>query len=232
MKVAICDDNEGYRNLIRRECEKLNHKDGRCFELLEFASGSELKKHLRNIDILLLDIEMGDENGLQIKDYMEANKLNVIIIFVSGHTDYVFDSFGLHVMGFVDKENLLTQLPKLLCRAIDCLQQEEVFIEGVSCKNIRYVLASGVYVKLVLENERELLHRGSLSGLAELLQDYDFCRIHRSCMVNLNYVDKIEGNGHEKKYVRVGDVRLKISDRYYLPLKQKFLEYCRRKAVY
>jgi len=232
MKIAICDDNEGYRNLIRMECEKLSYSLDVPFDVMEFSSGSTLKEKLKYVDILLLDIEMGDENGLQIKTYIEENRLSVIIIFVSGHTDYVFDSFGLQVLGFVDKENLLSQLPKLLTRAVGMLQEEDVYIDGISGKNICYILASGVYVKLVLENQRERLYRCSMNALEEQLESYDFCRIHRSCMVNLKYVDKVEGNLHEKKYVRIGNHRLKISERCYPKFKKQYSDYCRRKAVY
>ncbi|MBR5761712.1 MAG: response regulator, partial [Lachnospiraceae bacterium] len=96
MNVAICDDNKSYRDDIRKVCEKVRDRSDISFGICEFESVKAVKKLLSRVDILLLDIEMGDENGISLKNYIEENRLDIIIIFVSGYTDYVMDSFGLN----------------------------------------------------------------------------------------------------------------------------------------
>ncbi|SCX04963.1 two component transcriptional regulator, LytTR family [Lachnospiraceae bacterium YSD2013] len=232
MNVAICDDNKSYRDDIRKVCEKVRDRSDISFGICEFESVKAVKKLLSRVDILLLDIEMGDENGISLKNYIEENRLDIIIIFVSGYTDYVMDSFGLNVMGFVQKDDIASALPRMLQKALEMRSESDVYLAGIAVKNIRFVTAEGVYAKLILEDDNSKLHRESMSAIEEKLAGYDFCRIHRSTIVNLAYVDKIDNVQDGGKCAIVGKEHLKISDKYYRTFKDRFSEYCRRKAVY
>ncbi len=232
MKIGICDDNEAYRKMMRKECEGLECGGGSVISVSEYSSPDEVKEDLKSLDILLLDIELGEESGFSVRDYIEENRLDVIIIFVSGHSDYVFDSFGMNVIGFVRKSDLHQTLGKLLLKAVERLNRNEIYFDDISSSGISYIISSGVYVKFYLESGSERLYRERMHNLEKQLADLDFVRIHRCCIVNLKFVKKVINKAAHEKYVSVGNKNLKISDNYYKEFKEKYSEYCRKRAVY
>ena len=232
MKLGICDDNEACRKILRKECEALDCGNGMRACVTEYSSPDEVKKDLKSLDILLLDIELGEESGFGIRDYIEENRLDVIIIFVSGHSDYVFESFGMNVIGFVPKDNPYPALRKLLAKAVELRGRNEIFFDDISSSGICYIVSSGVYVTFFLESGAEKLYRDRMHNIEKILADHDFCRIHRCCIVNLKYVKKVINKAAHEKYVSVGTKNLRISDNYYKAFKEKYSDYCRKKAVY
>lgn len=232
MKIGICDDNEAYRKMMRKECEALECGGGGVISVSEYSSPDEVKEDLKSLDILLLDIELGEESGFSVRDYIEENGLDVIIIFVSGHSDYVFDSFGMNVIGFVPKDNPYPALRKLLAKAVGLRDRNEIFFDDVSSSGICYIVSSGVYVTFFLESGSEKLYRDRMHNIEKILSDHDFCRIHRCCIVNLKYVKKVINKAAHEKYVTVGTKNFRISDNYYKAFKEKYSDYCRKKAVY
>lgn len=232
MKIGICDDNEAYRKMMRKECEALKCGGGSVISVSEYSSPDEVKEDLKSLDILLLDIELGEESGFSVRDYIEENRLDVIIIFVSGHSDYVFDSFGMNVIGFVRKNALHPALGKLLLKAVERLNRNEIYLEDIPSSGICYIVSSGVYVTFFLESGSEKLYRDRMHNIEKILSDHDFCRIHRCCIVNLKYVKKVINKAAHEKYVTVGTKNLRISDNYYKAFKEKYSDYCRKKAVY
>lgn len=232
MKIGICDDNEAYRKMMRKECEALECGGGSVISISEYSSPDEVKEDLKSLDILLLDIELGEESGFSVRDYIEENGLDVIIIFVSGHSDYVFDSFGMNVIGFVPKDNPYPALRKLLAKAVGLRDRNEIFFDDVSSSGICYIVSSGVYVTFFLESGSEKLYRDRMHNIEKILSDHDFCRIHRCCIVNLKYVKKVINKAAHEKYVTVGTKNFRISDNYYKAFKEKYSDYCRKKAVY
>ncbi len=95
MNIAICDDEENIRIYIR----KLIQKQEPFCKITEFSSGKELlefqdETNAEEIDILFLDISMGDEDGMtvakQLRSQMESKKEAVwgslpLLIFVTGY---------------------------------------------------------------------------------------------------------------------------------------------------
>ena len=232
IRIGICDDNEGCRKILRKECEALDCGKGISVCISEYCSQNEVREDLKSLDILLLDIELGEESGFGIRDYIEENKLDVIIIFVSGHSDYVYESFGMNVIGFVKKDNPYPALSKLLNKAVELLGRNEIFFDDISSSGICYIISSGVYVTFILESGTEWLYRDRMHNIEKILSEHDFCRIHRCCIVNLKYVKKVINKAAHEKYVTVGSKNLRISDNYYKAFKEKYSDYCRKKAVY
>ena len=80
LNVAVCDDNRSYRREIIAECEKIREKCNVRFEISEFDNVKDLKENLKGIDILLLDIELGEDSGIEVKDYIEEKQSVQILL--------------------------------------------------------------------------------------------------------------------------------------------------------
>ena len=84
-------------------CETVSQEIGIKFVFYIFASGEEVLKCKENIDILLLDIEMTGMNGIETMHILEDMDEIKNILFVSGYSDYIHESFGVKTKGFVCK---------------------------------------------------------------------------------------------------------------------------------
>ncbi len=226
MNIAVCDDIKLVRQGIVAECERVRESLGRDFNILEYDNIQDLKRDIGDIDILLLDIEIGEDSGIDVKDYIEENRLDTIIIFVTGYDSYVKESFGINVLGFIDKSEVGEKLSSYLTRAIEIKTGSNFTIEGLNIRNIKYVQSDGAYVRLISEDSREILHRESMNEMEEVLKEYDFCRAHRCYVINFRYVKKIITVGHGKRYVVIDDKRLKVSDKYVFKFIDRYKQYC------
>lgn len=113
MNIAICDDEENIRIYIR----KLIQKQETFCKITEFSSGKELlefqdETNAEEIDILFLDISMGDEDGMtvakQLRSQMESKKEAVwgslpLLIFVTGYPEYMQEAFSVNAFQYIVK---------------------------------------------------------------------------------------------------------------------------------
>ena len=113
LNIAICDDEENIRIYIR----KLIQKQETFCKITEFSSGKELlefqdETNAEEIDILFLDISMGDEDGMtvakQLRSQMESKKEAVwgslpLLIFVTGYPEYMQEAFSVNAFQYIVK---------------------------------------------------------------------------------------------------------------------------------
>lgn len=226
MNIAVCDDIKMVRQGIVAECERIREQIEVEYNIFEYENIQELKQNLGNIDILLLDIEIGEDSGIDVKNYIEEMRLDIIIIFITSYDSYIKESFGINVLGFIDKNEVKEKLPAYLSKAIEIKEGSNFMVEGLNMRTVKYVQSDGAYVRLISDDSREALHRVSMNEMEKILVDHDFCRAHRCYIINLRYVKKIITVGHGKKYVVIDDKRLKVSDKYVYKFMERYKNYC------
>lgn len=102
LKVCVCDDNVALRKYVIRGISK--HLENRHdLEFFSFSDGKELLESEEDFNIIILDIEMNEINGIEVKNKLMTS--SAIIIFLTGHSEYIKEGFGVNVLGFVEKKN-------------------------------------------------------------------------------------------------------------------------------
>lgn len=222
MIIGICDDENMMRNHVKEICKQTvaKYKDDIVIET--FSDGREVAD--RDLDILVLDIEMDGVDGISVKNIFQEKNRDTIIIFVTSHDEMMYQAFGINVLGFVTKKYLEDQLPVMLDTAIKKVMST-VFVDGVDSRNICYIKAEHVYNILHLANGEEISVRISSSELEEMLQGVGFVRTHRAYIVNLAYVDRI----HERTII-VDENEIPISSRLKSKIKHEYDKYCKENA--
>ena len=199
MRVGICDSNESIREYIKKECQKI------CFfskvecKIHIFSNGVEFLQEVKKneFDIVILDVEMSKMDGIEIKNILQNMRQKTLVLFVTNQIERIKEAFGVHVIGFVDKASIKKELPTALLKAMEILGKYNK-IEGIDSKNIIYIKAERVYSILYLKNGGTVYIRKSLNYLEGILESIGFFRIHRSYMVNAQWIRKME---KEKVYV-------------------------------
>ncbi len=219
-RVLLVDDEP-----LSNEALKLILNEFEHIEIVgECINGFEAINLIRNLnpDIVFLDIQMPKLSGFDVVELL-GNE-TPLIVFVTAYDEYALKAFEVHAVDYllkpVSKERLagtLKQVEKHLLtnhkQPISELMQErqEVYkpisrvlvregakINIISTKEIIFIEAQDDYVSIVtpktshLKNER-------LSNLESLLDETNFCRIHRSYLINIEYLDKIEPSSKDSK---------------------------------
>lgn len=133
MIIGICDDEVIIRNHVRDICKKIVAKYEDDIVIETFSDGMEVAD--RDLDILILDIEMDGVDGISVKNIFQEKNRNTIIIFVTSHDEMMYQAFGINVIGFVTKKYLEAQLPVMLDTAVKKVMST-VLVDGVDSRNI------------------------------------------------------------------------------------------------
>ncbi|BDF32580.1 DNA-binding response regulator [Lachnospiraceae bacterium] len=196
--VAICDDDMLVRMLIRTAVER---SGAECL-ISEFADGTDLIDGYEGYDVLFLDIDMPETDGLEAAAVIRRTDHAVRIIYVTGYEDYMSRSFLVHPFAFllkpVDEEEIRSQFIEA------CDYGKERGREGplhfAACEgvlemdvyDIYYMEYVGRKIRMVTKNGEYFL-RGKITELAERMEAYGFAAPHKSFTVNLYHVKSIRG---------------------------------------
>lgn len=224
MVIGICDDENVIRDKIEKIC--INETKKYCEDVViqKYSDGREVLE--KDFDILILDIEMEDVDGIVVKNYFQKRKKDTIIIFTTSHNEMMSQAFGVNVMGFVTKSYLDNQLQVMLDDAMKRVMNT-VSIEGVDSRKVCYIQAEYVYNILHLENDTEVSVRCSSADLEKMLEVVGFIRVHRTYIINMAYVEHIRD-----KSVVINGKEIPVSTRLKSRLRKEYSRYCRENARY
>lgn len=233
IRIAICDDEASCRESMKMICRTFFEKRKEFAEIIDihvFSSGREVIISDFDYDILLLDIEMPEQDGICIKEYLEANRKHTRIIFTTGHKERVLEAFGKNVVSFLVKPFCREEFEKVMEKiltdlqgpVLDIVENGETFVIPIS--QIKYVEAQDKYTLAVTE-EREYLLRKTMKFWERVLPGQNFVRIHKSYLVNLEYFEKKGEEVLLDKGKRVKISRLRKDE-----IMETYREFLRRKA--
>ena len=194
MNVAICDDMNEIVLELSEYIEQyfLNHNYN--LTLFKFNSGEELLNSEENYDLIFLDVEIGEENGIEVGKILKEKNPNAIIFIVTAYNKYLDDAFDLQVFRFFNKPIETERLNKALDSAFELINKK--IIEFVDCKtNERVKIVQNDIVLAFIDGRKiKVVSTGGenycnlkLREFSELLSASFFAFPHASFIVNLNY---------------------------------------------
>lgn len=231
MRIAICDDEKKYREETKNCIKEYNSS----VEIVEFEDGSELVNTKEVFDLILLDIEMPQLDGMTAAKLLRKRKVDAEIVFLTSYEKYVYDAFDIRALQFLKKPLEKERLIKVLRMVEDSLAKVErlaLFLDDETCyvklKDIVYVEAYGdglyIYDRMGLVYEER---RGTIKRLAEKLQGKGFVQIHRTYLISMFYVEQF---GSDEVKLKGVDKKLPVSRRYAPGFKEAFLEFVNKHA--
>lgn len=126
MQIIICDDEKTIQTLLRQKTARFfAEKDIPC-EILCCDSGKEvlsLAERGRAIDLLFLDIQMPGRNGMEIARILRGQRRDILIIFVTALSEYVYEAFDVDALHYLVKPFTDEKLRQVLDKAIQQYEQ-------------------------------------------------------------------------------------------------------------
>lgn len=203
LRIALCDDETAARDALRIQLENVLI-EGKEDVVYEFSSGTNaaswLEKHPGEIDLLFLDVEMKNLNGMETAEKIRRFNENLIIVFVTGHADYVFDGYRVGALDYMLKPVAMSKLKEVLSRVREKISQEKMQTYVIKnadgtwrfhLQDILYFYSDKRKVILVTSNG-EYPFYARLDDIENSL-DGRFIRIHQRFLINPARVDYLGG---------------------------------------
>lgn len=203
LNLVICDDERTLRNDLRRVLETELELCGETFKIAEFDCGEALVRALNDsvFDIIFLDIEMKDLDGVATAREIRKRTSAPEIIFVTSYPDFVFQGYEVQALNYILKPYQKEKIISVLHTALERLGRDSekyYMVESrgqtlrLPLSRIKYFFSDRRSVNAVTAEETHTFY-GKLSELETELPE-NFVRIHNRYLVNLKYVQSIQGN--------------------------------------
>lgn len=201
MTIGLCDDDIIDRNFIKFCLEKYSKTNGLEYELYEYDNGEALVKDLPNhdYDVFLLDIYMHNMSGIEVAQAIREQDKDVLIVFITSSREFAMEGYRVHAVDYLLKPisyericetmGWITKNLKIDSKVIDILSNRVRMKVKVSTIMYAEVFNTVCVLHTTQEEYRTYI---TLDELCGLLEDDRFVRCHRSFLVNMDYVDKIE----------------------------------------
>lgn len=219
LQIGVCDDSQDARLTLRSALERLLEKREIQYRTYEFSSGEGLLgwmgKHQAELDLVFLDIEMKELNGMETAHRLRQADSGLQLVFVTGYTDYVYDGYAVGALGYLLKPTKPQQLDDILTRALSALCRDinEVFVcrngevsYRIGRKDILYFASDRRQVQCVT-TARSYTFYGKLDEVERELSNKCFVRIHQRYLVHSAAVERMDSG----KVTLQGNITLPIS---------------------
>ncbi|MCS6818576.1 MAG: LytTR family DNA-binding domain-containing protein [Chitinophagales bacterium] len=214
----IVEDEPPACKLLQNYIEKAG-----CFKLKGiYHTAEEGLDYLKSnrIDVLFTDIKMAGMDGLQMLDRLKTNSFKAII--TSAFDSFGVQAYNLDVIDYLVKPYSFERFMRAVNKikgAVICDNEQNfsatnekqfIFIKAdrkfhrVYLSDIIYIHALGNYLKIITK-ERTFIIRSTMNNLESKLPEKLFMRVHKSFLININYVSSVAGN---KIYIASGCVPL------------------------
>ena len=177
--IVICDDEPIFLTQISEMIIDILASMGESCEIRKYTSISELKNTLQNTpkscDILILDIMLGENNGINFAECLRDTENQIPVIFISSSKEFVFDAYSAEPVGYILKPVSRQKLAEALTRAIRHLIPKSIIIDTPS-RTVSFHIRDITYIEII--NNCRFTFRTVLSRryISPFLQSVKFCR--------------------------------------------------------
>lgn len=234
LRIAICDDERSAISTIQGylgELQKVNYPE---IFYDPFKSGEEILKHYQRVgveeyyDIIFMDVEMSEINGLST--IMELRKFdeNLLVIYITKYKEYVYDSFETAPFNYLVKPVSFEDFTKVFKSAVLKIENRNITFAytynhedyRVYIKDIIY-FESQLYKIKMYTSKGDYIFKGALRNVYKKLKQYGFEYCHGSYLVNLDHIFKLR---HDKIILQNG-LELSVSYSRSKELKEAYTVY-------
>lgn len=223
MKIAIVGDKQTCVEVIKKNLENYDKYKRYNFKVDIYDNGETFLSHYNafgRFDIIFMDIEIEDVNGIDIVSKIREIDKDVVVIFISNQDCYVAKAFRVGAFQYFKKPINEKEFEIDFTRAIEwhnlkhpkyefqtdnsivILEYKDIIAIEVYQKKIKIYSENGIFT----ENPR-----GSIAVKEEQFKNYNFIRCHRSYLINVSKILMIDKN---KIYLKNGK-EIPVSRYYY-----------------
>lgn len=202
LRIAICDDEEFWLNEISNRISECLNLIKVQFYIETFANGENLITNGLSYDVVFLDVQMNNINGIEIGEIIRKTNKDLLIVFVSAIIDYAPKGYQVDAFRYLLKVSLNDELPKAIDDIIRKLNiNNQIFKFKQGTEEIEIPLNNILYFEIL--NRKLLIHTINYDipvieinkSLTEVISNIDsscFVKAQKSYLVNMCYILQIK----------------------------------------
>ena len=227
-KVAIINHNDEIYRIINDTFKNYGIEiDITCFN--DFMNIKKI------FDFLFINVDISNLNNIQfIKKCLSIHN-NTLVVIIDDNYDSLFNYGNLHFFDFVKKDSLYLGLTNSIKHIVSKINEQQHFITinnksgiiNIACNEIIFCKSQGHTCFIYTDSDTYQTTKYKLSMLEQFINSCDFYMINRSCLINWNYVYKID----DKNIVLKNKTILKISKNRYKNVLLAYQKYIKRNLI-
>ena len=216
-RIALVDDEKIFTDQIEEYIRQYQAENPAEFQVSVFHSSTEfIAGFQKEYDLILLDVEMPQLNGMELAHKIRETDEQVVLMFITNMAQYAIHGYSVGALDFVTKPINYYTFAMKLTRALKRVPKKEstsillTMADGVKRIDIKQIYYLEVQNRLLHYHteEGEFVVRGSLQAAEERLSGHPFEKCNHWYLVNLMHVKEVR-----KNIVVVGSHELEISRR-------------------
>ncbi|MDO4557059.1 MAG: LytTR family DNA-binding domain-containing protein [Lachnospiraceae bacterium] len=230
LNVMICDDDPMWIEKSKKYLQDFSKETSSPIQIEISNSKEDLKKYEgAPIDVLFLDIELGDEHGIEIAKAVKDKWGNCQIVFVTNYLFYAMDVYDVEHTYFVIKEQFQQRLPDVFKKVLHELEHREKKLLFHTIENKEIILHADEILYFernsritnIITNRGRFEIRDKINEIAPRLSQLDFVRCHNSYLVYLPAIQEMSNT-----YLMMeNQEKIIISRAYKRHVKEQFLKW-------
>ncbi len=221
INIAICDDQFEYlhriNKLVKEKFDELNLE----VETNIFSTSKDLLESVSNerYDIIFLDIEIDNNNGIDIAKILRNSDYNGIIIFITSYSKFFSDGYKVEAFRYILKQNIENELTECVHSLINKLGLIQISYKNitVNINEILFVESDNHKVIFHFINGKDIECWGKLDEVESSINSPDLMRIHKSYIINIQYFKEIS----RYEITLINDLKISVPRARYKEVKNK-----------
>lgn len=201
IKIAIVDDEPQDMRLIEKKLQNELENNEMGYTIHTYLSAMSMFDKFENesYDVVFLDIDMPDMDGMKAAERIYLLNKKTLIVFITNHNELVYKAFHFRAIGFIRKgfideeiTEIINVLQKEICsnNLIFTINEGNVQV-NIDLNEIIYIQSDDHYVEFHYTDKKRNI-RKTISETEKLLSDKGFIRIHSRYLVNFRYIQAFE----------------------------------------
>lgn len=235
--VAICEDVAAESDYLIELLQKWGSRNEHGLHISSYASAERFWSAYEDgfrPDLLLLDVEMPGQNGMELAKKLRKLHDDTPLVFITGYSDYMADGYDVAALHYLLKPVSEQALERVLNRALEQLQHQRKYllcaVDGMMQKiyfdEIQYIEVLSHTVTIHGDGGKDYSLHMTIRELEQKL-GHDFCRCHRSFLINLARIRQIK----KTDILLDSGVEVPMSRRLAASVNQTFFAYYRGEAA-
>lgn len=201
IRVVICEDQLEQQLLLKEYLDDILKNCTDLYEILTYKSGENLLGDYPNdVDIFLLDIQMGSITGMDVaRKIREIDKKSVEIIFTTSLIEYIQEGYEVRAYRYLLKPIQYNDLKIHVVNCIKEIEQMDKYLIINDKSNTKKIKHSQItYIEIQKKDmtihtvNGDYVIKYSMDKIEKEIDNVNFYRCHKSFLVNLEYVDSVK----------------------------------------